>query len=166
MPHMVIDSSEEEIEEIAPLPFKSSSGHVLKLSAVLLDPSNMAKVPGQPHSTRRLGESEEPKRKKAKPTGNQKQKEVPVPNVSAEPAMPIPPATIAHDNAHPEGWLKDLDGIEDLPKIHSKKLKEHTLDIQFFFENQCKEEGKKLMDCKLCRKHDRHKAMHEGKYKD
>ncbi|KAF8511100.1 hypothetical protein JB92DRAFT_2831330 [Gautieria morchelliformis] len=39
MPSVVIDSSKEEIEEIAPLPFKSSSGRVLKLSPALLDPT-------------------------------------------------------------------------------------------------------------------------------
>jgi hypothetical protein len=64
-----IDSSDDELEEIAVLPFKSSSGHVVKPSAALLDPSNTAKVPGQPHSTRKdPKESEcEPKRRKPKP---------------------------------------------------------------------------------------------------
>ncbi|KAF8489837.1 hypothetical protein JB92DRAFT_2835969 [Gautieria morchelliformis] len=127
MPRVVIDSPKEEIEEITPLPFKGSLGCVLKLSMALLNPSNVVKVPGQPHSTRRLGESEEPKRKKAKPTGKQKQKEAPVPNISAKLAMPIPLATITHDNAYPEGWLKDLDGMGDLPEIHSKKLKEREI---------------------------------------
>ncbi|KAF8508837.1 hypothetical protein JB92DRAFT_2832201 [Gautieria morchelliformis] len=132
----VIDSSDEEIQEMGPLPFKSSSGHVVKPSVALLDPSNVAKVPGQPHDTRRLGEAEEPKRKKpkptiAKPTGKQKDKEVPVPvPAPADPALPL--ATITHDDTHPEAWLKDIDGIEVLPD-NSKISKEHTLDIQFFF---------------------------------
>jgi hypothetical protein len=80
-----IDSSDNEIEEITVLPFKSSSGRVVKPSAALLDLSNTAKVPGQPHSTRNdPKESEgEPKKKKAKSkaSGKQNNKEVPVPDV-------------------------------------------------------------------------------------
>jgi hypothetical protein len=75
-----IDSSDDELEEVAVLPFKSSSGRVVKPSATLLDPSNAAKVPGQPHGTRMVPkESEgEPKKKKAKAkaSGKQNNKEV------------------------------------------------------------------------------------------
>jgi hypothetical protein len=80
-----IDSSDDEIEEILLLPFKSSSGCVVKPSAALLGPGNVAKVPGQPHGTRNdPKESEcEPKKKKAKvkDSGKLKNKEVPVPDV-------------------------------------------------------------------------------------
>jgi hypothetical protein len=60
---------------------------VVKPSAALLDPSNAAKVLGQPHGTRKdPKESEgEPKKKKTKTkaSGKQKNKEVSVPDVPA-----------------------------------------------------------------------------------
>ncbi|KAF8510742.1 hypothetical protein JB92DRAFT_2831423 [Gautieria morchelliformis] len=102
----VFDSSDEEIQEMGPLPFKSSSGRVVKPSAALLHPSNAAKVPGQPHGTRRLGEAEEPKRRKpkptvAKPTGKQKDKEVPVP-------VPTPVHLIQFQLIQPYPWQLSL----------------------------------------------------------
>ncbi|KAF8513388.1 hypothetical protein JB92DRAFT_2830408 [Gautieria morchelliformis] len=82
---MVIDSTDDEVDEVAPA-IKSSSGRVVKPSVALLDPSNVAKVPGQPkHANKRSGgiEEEPPKKKKQKnlpknpgTSGKGKEKEV------------------------------------------------------------------------------------------
>ncbi|KAF8529353.1 hypothetical protein JB92DRAFT_3092945 [Gautieria morchelliformis] len=156
---MVIDSTDDEVD---PAPIKSSSGRVVKPSAALLDLSNVAKVPGQPkHANKRTGdvEQEPPKNKKqkhlpknpgSKSSGKGKERDVAIEDVPDTDVPDLPHTTLIHDEAHPEGWLKDLDGIEDLPETGAKKNKERTVDIQFFFDNLHEEMGQKVMDCKLC----------------
>lgn len=65
MPRTVLESTDDEVEEVVPAPIKSSSGRVVKPSAALLDPSNVAKVPGQlRHAIKRAVEvNQEPPRK-------------------------------------------------------------------------------------------------------
>ncbi|KAF8488970.1 hypothetical protein JB92DRAFT_3148159, partial [Gautieria morchelliformis] len=61
--------------------------------------------------------------------------------------------------AGPDGWLKDLDAVEGLPDTEIKS-KDRTLDTRYFFDNLHVEEGKKIIDCKLCRKNDRQKITY------
>ncbi|KAF8488295.1 hypothetical protein JB92DRAFT_3101099 [Gautieria morchelliformis] len=138
---MVIDSTDDEVD---PAPIKSSSGQVVKPSAVLLDPSNVAKVPGQPNISTKgqvtLSKNHRRTRNKstcqkiqgASQVVKEKKRDVAIEDVPDTDVPDLPPTTLIHDEAHPEGWLKDLDGIEDLPEAGAKKNKERTVDIQFF----------------------------------
>jgi hypothetical protein len=51
----------------------------------------------------------------------------PAPRTSA-----IQKKIVSVDAAHPDGWLKDLDGVEHLPDMVAK-AKDRTPDMQFFF---------------------------------
>ncbi|KAF8484401.1 hypothetical protein JB92DRAFT_3148770 [Gautieria morchelliformis] len=164
---MVIDSTDDEVD---PAPIKSSSGRVVKPSAVLLDPSNVAKMPGQPkHANKRSGdiEQEPPKNKKqkhlpknpaSKSSGKGKERDVAIEDVPDVPDLP--PATLIHDEVHPEGWLKDLDGIEDLPEAGTKKNKERTVDIH----KHSRQKITFIHDVSTLRRHVQ--SMHEGKYNE
>ncbi|KAF8531731.1 hypothetical protein JB92DRAFT_3104679 [Gautieria morchelliformis] len=126
------DSSEEEVSEVAG-PITSIHGCVIMPSAALKDPSNVAKVPGQPkHSVSALIDTPDPPPKRSlrlelsqkgprKETGQ---------NMDA----PNPPVNLLKEPADPDGWLKNLDGIEDLPDSALPKV-DCTLDVRTFFNS-------------------------------
>lgn len=64
--------------------------------------------------------------------------------------MQILDATVGSDQVHDDGFLKDLDGIEDIDPMTSKS-KDRTKDMKHFFDNPRVSEGRKMVDCILCR---------------
>ncbi|KAF8490215.1 hypothetical protein JB92DRAFT_3100742 [Gautieria morchelliformis] len=138
------DSSEEEVSKVAG-PITSIRGRVIKPSAALKDPSNVAKVPGQPkYSVSALIDTADPPPKKKLKTGTQsKGKSTGTAKYSGKGQeketgqntdAPNPPVNLLKEPADPDGWLKDLDGIEDLPDSASPKV-DRTLDVRTFFNS-------------------------------
>ncbi|KAF8463751.1 hypothetical protein JB92DRAFT_3150293 [Gautieria morchelliformis] len=113
LPHISdSDSSEEEVSEVAG-PITSIRGRVIKPSAVLKDPSDVAKIPQTRPQKKKLKTGTQSKGKStgtAKSSGKGQEKET-----GQNTDAPNPPVNLLKEPADPDGWLKDLDGIEDLP---------------------------------------------------
>ncbi|KAF8512681.1 hypothetical protein JB92DRAFT_3143669 [Gautieria morchelliformis] len=180
-----IDDSDESSDhdhqlEVGTAQTITSTGRVVKPSAALRDPLNVARQPTKTSLAVKTGagdktvaqkeqagsareaDAHRDKRPKAAPeqvkagAGQQKdisqesqqEKEIPAVARAAE-VQPV----LDHDAAHPDGWLVDLDGIDEVPATKSRNPKDRTLDTQFFFANARVdlEAGRKIIDCTLCR---------------
>ncbi|KAF8512907.1 hypothetical protein JB92DRAFT_3116785 [Gautieria morchelliformis] len=96
----------------------------------------MARVPGQPQhnvlapiDTADLPPKKKQRQSKGKSTRNGKEKQK-AQNTDASDLLAI----LLNEPADPDGWLKDLYGVEDMPKVALKKA-DHTHDIHTFFDN-------------------------------
>ncbi|KAF8478865.1 hypothetical protein JB92DRAFT_3133744 [Gautieria morchelliformis] len=164
LPHISdSDSSKEEVIEVAG-PITSVRGRMIKPSAALEDPSNVARVLGQPQhyvsapvDTAAPPPKKKQRQSKGKSTGKGKETQTAQNTDASDPL-----AILLNEPADPDGWLKDLDGVEDMPEVASKKA-DRTQDIGTFFDNVPDVGGKKMAECKLCHKNGQQKThfVHE-----